>query len=145
MTTAALLEAFDNAFQKWGRAAPPVRADENERAYVERIARIAQRRGYLSYDEPVKKVDFRQLPSNALPQFTKLLIDGIKRSVMRPDTVPDNTERSVFTRDDNTGLSIRSFVRPDSFVKDPEYGHRDCRPPGLCFIGQHALSVPSTR
>jgi hypothetical protein len=120
MTTATVLEQLDNAFQKWGRAAPPVRADEDEAAYIRRVARIAQKRNYLSYDEPVKRVRFAELPDHALPQFTALLIEGIKRSVMRPDTVPEGTERQVFTRDDNTGMAIRSFVRPDgqSFVKD---------------------------
>jgi hypothetical protein len=119
-TTGTILEAFDNAFQKWGRAAPPARADEDANSYTRRVARIAQRKNYLSYDEPVKKVNFAELPDHALPQFRQLLIEGIKRSVMRPDTVPDGEERQVFTRDENTGMAIRSFVRPDgqSFVKD---------------------------
>jgi hypothetical protein len=126
MTTAAILEQFDNAFQRWGRAAPPVRADENEGDYIRRVARIAQKKNYLSYDEPIKRVRFAELPDHALPQFTKMLIEGIARSVLRSDTVPDGTERQVFTRDENTGLAIRGFVRPDgqSFVKD--FG-RPCR------------------
>jgi hypothetical protein len=120
MTTATVLEAFDNAFQKWGRAAPPVRADEDVAAYTRRVARIAQRKNYLSYDEPVKKVNFAELPDHALPPFREMLIEGIKRSVMRPDTVPEGEERSVYTRDDNTGMATRSFVRADnrSFVCD---------------------------
>jgi hypothetical protein len=120
MTTATILEQFDNAFQKWGRAAPPVRADEDENSYTRRVARIAQRKNYLSYDEPVKKVNFAELPNHALPQFRQMLIEGIARSVMRPDTVPEGTERAVYTRDENTGLATRSFIRPDgeSFVKD---------------------------
>jgi hypothetical protein len=118
MTT--VQERADDAFQVWGRSAPPMRADENSNSYIRRIARIAQKKNYLSYDEPVKKVDFDQLPDHALPQFTSLLIEGIKRSVTRSDTVPEGTERSVFSRDENTGLAIRCFVRPDgeSFVKD---------------------------
>src|SRR6516162_9205149 len=104
MTTATILEEFDNAFQRWGRAAPPVRADEDENSYTRRVARIAQKKNYLSYDEPVRRVNFNELPNHALPQFTKMLIEGIKRSVMRPDTMPDGTERSVFTRDENSGL-----------------------------------------
>jgi hypothetical protein len=120
MTTASILEAFDNAFQRWGRAAPPVRADEDENSYTRRVASIARKKNYLSYDEPVRRVNFAELPDHALPQFRAMLIEGIKRSVMRSDTVPEGTERSVFTRDENTGLAIRSFVRPDgeSFVKD---------------------------
>ena len=42
-----------------------------------------------------------------------MLIDGIKRSVRRSDTVPYGTERAVFARDENTGMATRSFVRPD--------------------------------
>jgi hypothetical protein len=95
-----------------------MRADDDEHSYIRRVARIAQKRNYLSFDEPVRKVNFYELPNHALPQFTKMLLEGIERSVMRPDTVPDNTERSVYTRDENTGMAIRSFVRPDSFVKD---------------------------
>jgi hypothetical protein len=120
MTTATILEQFDNAFQKWGRAAPPVRADEDESGYIRRVARIAQKKNYLSYDEPVRRVNFYELPNHALPQFTQLLIEGIERSVTRPDTVPEGTERAVYTRDENTGLATRSFIRPDgeNFVKD---------------------------
>jgi hypothetical protein len=106
-----------------------MRADEDNRAYIRRIARIAQKKHYLSYDEPVKRVNFDELRDDALPQFTAMLIDGIKRSVHRPDTVPEGTERRVIERDDNTGATITSWVRPDneSFVRDPQYGHRDCR------------------
>jgi hypothetical protein len=120
MTTATILEEFDNAFQRWGRAAPPVRADEDENSYTRRVARIAQKKNYLSYDEPVRRVNFNELPNHALPQFTKLLLDGIKRSVLRSDTVPIGEERQVFTRDENTGMATRSFVRADnrSFVCD---------------------------
>jgi hypothetical protein len=39
----------DDAFSVCGRAAPPMRADENERRYVERISCIAQKKGYLAY------------------------------------------------------------------------------------------------
>jgi hypothetical protein len=41
-------------------------------------------------------------PSARFPQFTNLLIDGIKRSVMRAD---HSSGWQVFTRDDNTGLA----------------------------------------
>lgn len=116
----SVIEDIDNAFSVWGRSAPPMRADENDGRYIRRIARIAQNKNYLAYDEPAKRVDFDKLPDNALPQFTAMLIDGIRRSVSRPDTVPDGEERSVFTRDPNTGMAIRSFVRADnrSFVCD---------------------------
>jgi hypothetical protein len=130
MSMTNILQAVDDAFQVWGRSAPPVRADENPNTdYVRRIARIAQKKGYLSYDEPIKNVRFAELPDHSLPQFTQLPLEGIKRSVLRSDTVPDGTERQVFTRDDNTGLAIRGFVRPsgDSFVRDPEVGARACR------------------
>jgi hypothetical protein len=115
-----IIEQIDDAFSVWGRSAPPVRADEDTPRYIKRIARIAQKKNYLAYDEPAKKVNFDELPSSALPQFTRMLIDGIRRSVMRADTVPDGEERKVFTRDENTGLATRSFVRADnrSFVCD---------------------------
>jgi hypothetical protein len=118
MSITNIVQAVDDAFQVWGRSAPPVRADDDANSYIRRVAKIAQQKNYLSFDEPVKRVRFAELPDHALPQFTSLLIEGIKRSVMRPDTVPDGTERSVYARDENTGLSIRSFVRPESFVKD---------------------------
>lgn len=114
----SIQEKFDNAFSVWGRSAPAMRADESSEGYIRRMARVAQKKNYLSYDEPVKRVDFSQLPDHALPQFTKMLLDGIRRSVYRADTVPDGTERAVYTRDENTGMATRSFVRPDSFVKE---------------------------
>jgi hypothetical protein len=93
------------------------------------MARLAQKKGYLAYDEPAKRVEFDQLPDHALPQFTSMLIDGIKRSVMRSDTVPDGTERKMTTVEPNTGSKITSFIRPDgeSFVKEPAYGAGPCR------------------
>jgi hypothetical protein len=125
----AIQEKFDDAFQVWGRSAPAMRADESAVSYVRRIARLAQKEGYLAYDEPAKKIEFDDIPDQYLGKYTPMLIDGIKRSVLRSDTVTDGTERSVFTRDENTGQAIRSFVRPDGecFVKEPAYGARPCR------------------
>jgi hypothetical protein len=116
----SIQQRADDAFQVWGRSAPPMRAGENDRSYIRRIARIAQKKNYLAYDEKVKRIDFDQLPDHALPQFTEMLLNGIRRSVTRSDTVPDGTERQVFSRDENTGLATRSFIRPDneSFVKE---------------------------
>jgi hypothetical protein len=116
----SILEDIDSAFQVWGRSAPPMRADENNSRYVKRIARVAQAKHYLAYDEPAKRVNFDALPDNALPQFTKMLVDGIRRSVTRPDTVPAGEERIMFTRDENTGMATRTFIGADnqSFVKD---------------------------
>ena len=125
----SIQERIDDAFQVWGRAAPPMRADEGDAQYIRRIAQVARKKNYLSYDEPARKIEFNDIPDQYLGKFTEMLIDGIKRSVRRSDTVPYGTERAVFARDENTGMATRSFVRPDgeSFVKDPAYGHRDCR------------------
>jgi hypothetical protein len=122
-------ERFDDAFSVWGRSAPAMRADEGTNSYIRRMARVAQKKNYLAYDERVKRIDFDELPDHALPQFTEMLIDGIKRSVKRSDTVPEGVERKVVEIDGNTGQKITSFIRPDneSFVKDPEYGARACR------------------
>jgi hypothetical protein len=113
-------ERFDDAFSVWGRSAPAMRADEGTSSYIRRMARVAQKKNYLAYDEKVKRIDFDQLPDHALPQFTEMLIDGIRRSVKRADTVPEGVERKVVEIDGNTGQKITSFVRPDneSFVKD---------------------------
>jgi hypothetical protein len=113
-------ERFDDAFSVWGRSAPAMRADEGTNSYIRRMARVAQKKNYLAYDEKVKRINFDQLPDHALPQFTEMLLDGIRRSVKRSDTVPGGTERRVVEIDQNTGSKITSFVRPDneSFVKD---------------------------
>jgi len=108
-----LLEKVDDAFQVWGRAAPPMRADEDNPKYIRRIARIAQKKNYLAYNAKTKKVYFDRLAPDALPIFTAMLLDEIKQSVTRSDTVPEGTERQIFTRDDQTGMSTRSFVRPN--------------------------------
>jgi hypothetical protein len=113
-------ERFDDAFSVWGRSAPQPRADESTNSYIRRMARVAQKKNYLAYDERAKRINFDQLPDHALPQFTEMLIDGIRRSVKRSDTVPEGTERKVVEIDGNTGQKITSFIRPDneSFVKD---------------------------
>jgi hypothetical protein len=125
----SIQQRIDDAFQVWGRAAPPMRADEGDAQYVRRIAQVARKKNYLSYDEPARRIEFNDIPDEYIGKFTSMLIDGIKRSVRRSDTVPYGTERAVFTRDENSGMAIRSFVRPDgeSFVKDPEVGYRPCR------------------
>ena len=125
----SIQEKIDDAFQVWGRSAPPMRADEGDAQYIRRIAQVARKKNYLSYDEPARRIEFNDIPDQYLGKFTSMLIDGIKRSVRRSDTVPYGTERAVFTRDENTGMATRSFVRPDgeSFVKDPAYGHQPCR------------------
>ena len=125
----SIQQKIDDAFQVWGRSAPPMRADEGDAQYIRRIAQVARKKNYLSYDEPARRIEFNDIPDQYLGKFTEMLIDGIKRSVGRSDTVPYGTERAVFTRDENTGMATRSFVRPDgeSFVKDPAYGHQPCR------------------
>jgi hypothetical protein len=125
----SIQQRIDDAFQVWGRAAPPMRADEGDAQYVRRIAQVARKKNYLSYDEPARRIEFNDIPDEYLGKFTGMLIDGIKRSVRRSDTVPYGTERSVFTRDKNTGMATRSFVRADgeSFVKDPAVGALPCR------------------
>jgi hypothetical protein len=113
-------QRFDDAFSVWGRSAPAMRADEGDAGYVRRMARLAQKKGYLAYDEPAKKIEYNDIPDQYLHKFTGMLVDGIKRSVRRSDTVPPGTERVMFDRDENTGMATRSFIRPDgeSFVKE---------------------------
>lgn len=114
--SSTILEQVDEAFQLWGRAAPPMRANEDERRYIERVSRIAQKRNYLSYDEPAKQVDFRELPVNARPQFTDMLLEGIKRSVSRADTVPDGEMRARHVHNGGGGR-VTEWIGRESFVK----------------------------
>jgi hypothetical protein len=114
MTTVAPLQArVDDAFATWGRSAPSMRAGEGNREYIERISRIAQKKHYLAYDEPCKKIDFSELPDgDAFRYFTDDLLAGIRRSVARPDTVnPAERERKVIMKEPNTGQSITGWVR----------------------------------
>lgn len=115
--SSTILEQVDEAFQLWGRAAPPMRAGENERRYIERVSRIAQKKNYLAFDEPARKVDFSTLPASARPQFESMLLEGIKRSVSRADTVPDGEMRARHVRNDGGGR-VTEWVGPRSFVRD---------------------------
>jgi hypothetical protein len=120
-------ELVDEVFQVWGRAAPVRRADENERKYIERISRIARDKNYLAFDEPTRKIDFRQLPDGtAFNQFTTMLLDGIKRSVARPDTVnPEERERKMIMRD-QSNREITGFVRAGNRPFTDDF-HQPCR------------------
>ena len=48
----SIQERIDDAFQVWGRAAPPMRADEGDAHYIRRIAQMAKKKNYLATTSP---------------------------------------------------------------------------------------------
>ena len=60
----SIQERIDDAFQVWGRSAPPMRADEGDAQYIRRIAQVARKKNYLSYDEPARRMSSTTSPTS---------------------------------------------------------------------------------
>ena len=52
---------------------------------------------------------------------------AVERNLFRTDNMQRGEMRSVMVVDPQTGAKQRHWIGPDSFVRDPLYGHRDCR------------------
>jgi hypothetical protein len=119
-------ERWDNTFSKLDRSCPPRRADENEPDFLRRLSRIGKK--YLPKSEDITGVRFdHTLPDAVVPRYSELVREAVERNIMRTDNMEPGSMRSVMTLDENSGQRVRNWVGPTSFVRNPLYGHRDCR------------------
>jgi hypothetical protein len=119
-------ERWDVTFAKLDRICPVRRADESETNYLRRLSRIGRK--YIPTGEDIAQVRFdHTLPDAVVPKFSELMRAAVERNVYRTDNMEPGTVRPVMKVDEQTGLKIREWVGPESFVRNPLYGHRDCR------------------
>jgi hypothetical protein len=119
-------ERWDATFQKLDRSAPAQRADEASVDYLRRLSRIGRR--YIPAHEEIARVKFdATLPDETVPKFSELMRAAVERNLYRTDNMQPGEMRSVMVVDPNTGAQQRHFVGPTAFVRNPLYGHRDCR------------------
>ena len=119
-------ERWDRTFSLLDRACPTQRADEGQTDYLRRLSRIGRR--YIPANEEIARVRFdATLPDETVPKFSELMRAAVERNLYRTDNMQPGEMRAVMVVDPNTGAQQRHFVGPQSFVRNPLYGHRDCR------------------
>jgi hypothetical protein len=95
--------------------APARRADESTTSYLRRLSRVGRK--YIPAGEQIARVDFSELPDATVYKFSEVMRQAVARNVTRTDNMPPGTMRAVMVTDENTGMKIREWVGPDSFVK----------------------------
>jgi hypothetical protein len=119
-------ERWDGTFAKLDRSCPAQRADEASVDYLRRLSRIGRK--YIPAHEEIARVKFDDtLPDAVVPKFSELMRAAVERNIFRTDNMAPGEMRAVMVVDPNTGAQQRHFVGPQSFVRNPLYGHRDCR------------------
>jgi hypothetical protein len=94
--------------------------------YLRRLSRVGRK--YIPAGEEIAQVRFdHTLPDAVVPKFAELMRQRVEANLYSTDNMAPGEMRSVMRVDENSGLKIREWVGPESFVKDPAYGHRDCR------------------
>ena len=121
----SIQERWDATFQKLDRSCPAQRADEAQVDYLRRLSRIGRR--YIPKGEQMASINFAELPDETVPKFSELMRAAVERNLYRTDNMQPGEMRAVMVVDPNTGAQQRHFVGPQSFVRNPLYGHRDCR------------------
>ena len=118
-------ERWDGTFAKLDRSCPAQRADEDSTDYLRRLSRIGRR--YIPKSEQMASINWTELPDETVPKFSELMRAAVERNLYRTDNMAPGEMRSVMVVDPNTGALQRHFVGPTAFVRNPLYGHRDCR------------------
>jgi hypothetical protein len=118
-------ERWDATFQKLDRSAPAQRADEASVDYLRRLSRIGRK--YIPRGEQMASVNFAELPDETVPKFSELMRQCVEKNLRRTDNMQSGEIRPIIRVDENTGQKIREWIGPTSFVRNPLYGHRDCR------------------
>jgi hypothetical protein len=116
---------WDATFAKLDRSCPARRADEAEMDYLRRLSRIGRK--YIPRGEDIARVSFAQLPDSVVPQYAELMREAVEKNAVRTDNMVPGDMRAVLITDENTGMKQRLWYGPTSFVRNPLYGHRDCR------------------
>ena len=118
-------ERWDGTFAKLDRSCPAQRADEDSTDYLRRLSRIGRR--YIPKSEQMASINWTELPDETVPKFSELMRAAVERNLYRTNNMAPGEMRSVMVVDPNTGAQQRHFVGPTAFVRNPLYGHRDCR------------------
>jgi hypothetical protein len=117
---------WDATFQKLDRSCPTRRSDESEPDYLRRLSRIGRK--YIPKGEEIARVRFDDtLPDSVVERYSELMRQRVEANMYRTDNMQPGDMRSVMIVDENTGMKQRHFVGPESFVRNPIYGHRDAR------------------
>jgi hypothetical protein len=106
---------WDATFQKLDRSCPARRADESNPDYLRRLSRIGRK--YIPKGEEMASVNFAELPDKYVGRYSELMRQCVEKNIMRTDNMAPGEMRAVMRVDENTGLKVREWIGPDSFVK----------------------------
>jgi hypothetical protein len=121
----SIQERWNDTFMKLDRSAPAQRADEGSTDYLRRLSRIGRK--YIPKGEQMASINFAELPDEYVGRYSELMRQCVEKNLRRTDNMQPGEMRSVMRVDENTGQKIREFIGPQSFVRNPLYGHRGCR------------------
>ena len=123
----------DAAFAPWGTRAKARVEGEDVEDYRRNLAVQAKRMLPYSDDKPspdstatfadLRRLKLWRMPADVFANYEPLIYAACARAVTRDDTVPEGELRAVTTTDAN-GLRETKFYGRQSFVVDPQYGHR---------------------
>jgi hypothetical protein len=146
-------ERWDKTFSLLDRSCPAQRADEAQVDYLRRLSRIGRR--YIPKGEQMASVNFAELPDNVVGKYSELMRQCVEKNLRRTDNMQPGELRPIMVVDEQTGMKVRQFVGPQSFVRNPLYGHRDARRvigglfqsdvPRLMAMQQGGMSPSETR
>jgi hypothetical protein len=103
----------DDSFQPWGVRAPAPALGQPLSEYRENLAIMAKK--LLPDDHPLRKVQVRQLNSDALNAIEPQIYGACRSAAYRGDTVPEGQLRQIVERDAN-GLQVTKFVGQRCFT-----------------------------
>jgi hypothetical protein len=112
---AGIQARWDETFSKLDRSCPARRADESGPDFLRRLSRIGRK--YIPKGEEMASVNFAELPDKYVGRYSELMRQCVERNIMRTDNMQPGELRPVMTVDEQTGMKVRQFIGPDSFVK----------------------------
>jgi hypothetical protein len=114
----------DDMLQKWGVRAPAPALGETGRDYRVRVMRMIARR--LPGDNQLRHVPWKRCDDAALNAFEPELFAAAEAAVHDTRFMEPGEMREVVERDPKNNQEIHRFIGPQSFVRNPLYGHREC-------------------
>jgi hypothetical protein len=108
-------ERWDATFSKLDRSCPAQRADEAPVDYLRRLSRVGRR--YIPKGEQMASVNFAELPDNVVGKYSELMRQCVEKNIRRTDNMQHGELRPILVVDEQTGMKVRQFIGPDSFVK----------------------------
>jgi hypothetical protein len=127
----------DAVFAEWGFRAPQPALDCNPEDFRRDLCVMAKKQLPYSDDKPspdsmatfadLRRMKLWGMSPEIFANFEPQIYDACTKAASRNDTVPKGQLRQVTVTDPRTGAKVTKFYGQQSFVLDPDYGHRPGR------------------